>query len=428
MTVSILVVGAGNRGLSYARYADKSASGAKVVAVAEPIDSRREAVAKEFDIDPKYVFRSWEDAAACDRMADVAIIATQDTMHEEPAVAFSNHGYDILLEKPLASDIESCARIAEAAEKTGVMMAVCHVLRYTPYTVELKRLLDEGVVGDIVSIQHLEPVGPHHQAHSFVRGNWRNEAESSFMLLAKSCHDLDWMNYIMGGGCTRVSSFGSLNHFRKEKAPEGAADRCITCPVESECTYSAKRYYYDALEKGLINWPLNIITQDDPTKEGIERALREGPYGRCVYACDNDVVDHQVVNMEYDNRRSASFTMTAFSNQGDRFTRVFGTEGELVGDGSSIEVRDFMTGKSRTIDANHVNGTIIGGHGGGDGAIVESLIRAVAGKDPSLMSSDVQGAFESHLIVFAAEKARRDGVVIDLADYRREIMSKRDES
>ena len=181
----------------------------------------------------------------------------------------------------------------------------------------------KSAIGDIVSIQHLEPVGYWHQAHSYVRGNWRKESESSSMLLAKSCHDLDWIRYIMGARCVAVSSFGSLKHFRKEEKPSGAGERCLDCSYEPRCPYSALKIYLGRIEKGQVEWPVNVITED-VSREGVQAALRDGPYGRCVYECDNDVVDNQVVNLLFEGGRTAAFTMTGFSEYQDRKTRIFG--------------------------------------------------------------------------------------------------------
>ena len=194
---------------------------------------------------------------------------------------------------------DACRRIVAAVKEANVTFAVCHVLRYTAFTRKLKEVLNTGVIGDIVSIQHLEGLQHWHQAHSFVRGNWRNEAESSFMLLAKCCHDLDWLRYVMGFKCLKAHSFGSLFHFNKANQPAGAADRCVECPagVEAFCPYSAlKIYLRDRVFKGNTGWPTAVLTTD-LTPEGVLKALQEGPYGRCVYACDNDVVDHQTVNL-----------------------------------------------------------------------------------------------------------------------------------
>jgi len=228
------------------------------------------------------------------------------------------------------------------------MLAVGHVLRYTAYTRMVKEIVDSGQLGDIMSVQHLEPVGFWHQAHSYVRGNWRRADLATTMLMAKSCHDLDWLAYVLGRAPQRVSSFGSLAHFTAAGRPPGATDRCLTCPVETSCAYSALRLYGDLLERGEHGWPLAVVL-DDFTPEALEEALRDGPYGRCVYACDNDVVDHQVVALEYPGAVTATFTMTAFAQGADRSTRLFGTRGELSGDGRDIRVYDFLTRSEREV-------------------------------------------------------------------------------
>lgn len=222
-------------------------------------------------------------------------------MHLEPALAFAELGYHIMLEKPMALDEPSCRAIVDAVERAGVILAVGHVLRYTPYTQVFKDVLDSGRLGDVVSVQHTEPVGHWHQAHSFVRGNWRRTDEATSMLMAKSCHDLDWLQYVIGQPPTRVSSFGRLSHFTPAQRPAGAADRCLDCSVETQCAFSAKRIYGERLAGGNHGWPLSAVV-DEPTEKALDAALRSGPYGRCVYACDNDVVDHQVVAMEFAER------------------------------------------------------------------------------------------------------------------------------
>ena len=409
--IKIIVAGAGGRGSGYAGYAKEKPEEAVIVGVAEPREHYRENLVKDHAIPRENVFTSWEQMAARPKFADAVIIATQDRMHAAPAIAFAGKGYDILLEKPMASVEADCRAIVAAVKKAGVIMAVCHVMRYTKYTRALKKVVDEGAIGDVVSIQHLEPVGHWHQAHSFVRGNWRNETESSFMLLAKSCHDLDWIRHIMGRRCERVSSFGSLTHFRKEAMRIGAADRCLDCVVEKDCPYSAVALYLGMIREDKKWWPVDVLTTD-LTEEGVTKALREGPYGRCVYDCDNDVVDHQVVNFEFEGGRTGTFTMTAFTRQRDRETRLFGTRGEINGDGEKIRIYDFLTKKTREIDTNAPDSTILGGHGGGDYGLMSSFVSAVAKKDPSLILSGPDESLETHLMVFAAERARRQGGVV----------------
>lgn len=415
--VKLLVVGCGARGMGYAQYATKYPDKAQIVGVADPDDERRNRIGDMGNVAAEFRFRTWQEAAQQPRFADAVMICTQDSMHEGPAVAFAKLGYHILLEKPMAPEPEACKRIVAAVKEAGVYFAVCHVMRYTAYTQKLKKLLDSHVIGDIVSIQHLEPVGYWHQAHSFVRGNWRREDESSPMLLAKSCHDVDWLRYVMGRPCKQIQSFGSLIHFRPENAPAGAGKRCMECPkeIESQCPYSAlKIYLRDRFDKGELWWPLDILTLD-VTEENLREAIKTGPYGRCVYACDNDVVDNQVVNFFFDNGTTASMTMTAFNEHSGRLTRIFGTRGYIDTDSNVIRVTDFLTDKTQEIDTGVENdGGILSGHGGGDFALMERFVTAVATNDPSLILSGVDDTLESHLMVFAAEKSRVTGTVQSL--------------
>lgn len=405
--VSLLVIGAGSRGAGYAEFAKHFPERARVVGVAEPREEHRARLVAEHNI--PHVFSDWREAAAQPRLADAAIVATQDAMHEEPSLALAKLGYHILLEKPMAPTEDACANIVRGVKDAGVLFGVCHVLRYTAPTRKLKELIGAGTIGDVVSIQRLEGVGYWHQAHSFVRGNWRNRAESSFMLLSKSCHDLDWIRHIMGARCLRVSSFGSLKHFRAAERPIGAADRCLDCSVEADCPYSAKKIYLGFLGRGKTGWPVNVLTTDT-TEAGVLAALRNGPYGRCVYECDNDVVDNQVVNMEFEGGRTASFTMTAFA-KGGRKTTIFGTHGEMIVDESRILHNDFLTDETREVPVDEGDPSVMGGHGGGDYGVMDAFVRAVATGDASHILSGPDETLETHKMVFAAERARLAGTV-----------------
>ncbi len=409
--ITLIIAGAVNRGMeAYAPYAIAFPDKAKVVGVAEPRDVLRQRAQEKYGIADNRCYKDWCEVAAQPKFADAVLVCTQDQMHAEPAIAFMNMGYHVLLEKPMAVNEADCRAIAAAAKRNKVLLAVCHVLRYTQYTRLLVSLLKQGVVGDIVSVRHLEPVCWWHQAHSFVRGNWRNSKLSSFMLMAKSCHDMDLLRYIIDKRCLRVASFGSLKHFRRECAPAGASDRCVTCPtaVEKECPYSALKLYPHGNPK---HWPISVITTDH-TPEGVMKALEEGPYGRCVYACDNDVVDNQVVAFEFEGGVSASFTMAAFTRSRGRETHIMGTRGELVGDSRHIKVFDFLT-KQETVHDSHKesDGSILSGHGGGDGGVIEAFINAIATGDTSAITTGPDISLESHLIAFAAERARINGTV-----------------
>lgn len=421
--VSLILVGAGQRGTGYARWARRHPERATVVAVAEPSPARRARLAAEHGITPANAVTDWTELAGRGRLADAVLICTQDRMHAEPAEAFAALGYHILLEKPMAPDEAGCRRIVAAVEKAGVMLAVGHVMRYTPYTRAVKQIADSGQLGDIMSVQHLEPVGFWHQAHSYVRGNWRRSDLATSMLMAKSCHDLDWLQYILGRAPLRVSSFGSLTHFTAANRPPGAADQCVACSVEPDCPYSAPRLYHGLLDRGARGWPLSVVI-DDFSPEALDEALVTGPYGRCVYACDNDVVDHQVVALEFPGATTGAittgtFTMTAFTEAGHRRTRLFGTRAELAGDGETIRVYDFLTRAERTVTPAAAGGmSAAGGHGGGDAGLMDAFTAAVATGDRALISSGPRESLASHLAVFAAERARLNGTVENIDPER----------
>jgi predicted dehydrogenase len=408
--VTLAVVGAGNRGTAHGDWALANPDRARVVAVSEPRQPRRARFAARHRLPTEATFADWRELAARGRVADAALVCTQDAMHTEPAIALAEAGYHLLLEKPMATTETGCRQIVEAVERAGVILSVCHVLRYTPYTALVKRAVDAGRLGEVVSAQHLEPVGFLHQAHSYVRGPWRREETASFMLLAKSCHDLDWLQYVVGRPIRRVSSFGGLAHFRSEHRPAGAADRCLDCGVEPTCPYSAVRFYTRCLERG-AGWPLDAVV-DDYTEADLLAALRHGPYGRCVYGTDNDVVDHQVVAMEFDGGATGTFTMTGFNAGGHRRTRLFGTHGELDGDGETVRVFDFLTRQTEVLEASPPGDpTAGGGHGGGDWGLMDAFVQAVATGDRSPIRSGPRESLAAHLAVFAAERARHEGVV-----------------
>lgn len=411
--VKLVILGAGSRGARYASYAALHPDRARIVGVAEPRRYYRENLANGHFIPHDYVKEDWRQLADLPKFADAVVIATPDAFHSEPAITFSELGYHILLEKPMAPSEEECRAIVEAVDASGVIFSVCHVLLYTPYTCKLKSLLDDGVIGDIVSIQRLEPVGYWHHAHSYVRGNWRNSRISAPMLLTKACHDLDWIRYIMGVPCRSLSSFGSLFHFHEKMAPPDSGEHCIECEFEPKCPYSALKIYLGRVRNGDTGWPVNILTPN-PDEENLLQALKDGPYGRCVYHGDNDVVDHQVVNMLFSGGQTASFTMTAFTKADFRQTRIFGTRGEITGNGSQLRIFDFLSDNTKIIETELPDKNILSGHGGGDYGLIDSFVAAVAENDAQRILSGPQETLESHLMVFAAERARLENRVVDL--------------
>ncbi|MGC8967960.1 MAG: Gfo/Idh/MocA family protein [Thermus sp.] len=412
--VNLVVVGAGSRGFALAQYARHRPDRARVVAVAEPREAHREAFARAFGLEGGRVFRDWRELVEAPRLGEAAIVALPDRLHAEAAVALMEKGYHLLLEKPIAPTWEEVERVAEAKARTGRMVALAHVLRYTPYARRLKALLEEGAIGEVVSAQHLEPVGHWHFAHSFVRGNWRREGESSPFLLAKSVHDLDWLLFLLPGRVRRVASFGGLYHFRPENRPKGAAERCLHCPeeVERSCPFSARRIYLEAYDRGERGWPLDVVAFP-LTRENLVRALEEGPYGECVYLGLNDVADHQVVALEYRDGRTASFHAEALSRMRFRETRLFGTEGELFGDGRRLRLFHFLKGERELDLALEEEASVRTGHAGGDMGLVEDFVEAVAREDPSRLEPWEEAVY-AHRLTFLAERARGEGRVVEV--------------
>ena len=408
----LAIIGTGSRGLTYGR--ESVATGTAVVAaLAEPRPDRRSAAAAEFGVAETWAVGDWSELARRpDLDVDAVVVATPDRQHTAPALAFLARGLPLLLEKPMAPDEDEARQIVAAAERAGVIVCVAHVLRYSAYTTTIKSALAEGLIGDVVSIEHLEPVGWWHYAHSYVRGNWRREDESSPMLMAKCCHDVDWLSYVVDRPAVRVSSFGSLNHFTAANKPAGAGSRCLDCAVEPDCPYSAQRIYLDHVdEPAAQRWPLSILAVD-VNRETITEALRVGPYGRCVYDCDNDVVDHQVVNIEYAGGVTASLTMSAFTPMGFRKTRIFGTRGMLEGDGYSVDVFDFVTSRTTSIQVVDPSDPLAGeGHLGADAALTRSFLAAVRDGDPGRILTSPRVSLHTHEVVWAAERSRRLGRV-----------------
>ena len=406
--IRVAVLGAGSRGQGFGNILADLPHLAQVVAVAEPRDAYREAFAAAHQLSPGQVFRTWQDFLARPPACEAVVVATMDQDHVQPAVSCLDQGLHLLLEKPMATSLEDCRAIEAAQRKSGRMVAVCHSLRYNKGFATLREIATSGRIGEIVSVDQLEQVTDWHQAHSFVRGNWGHEGRSSFMLLAKSCHDLDYIAYLIGRPCRRVSSFGALNYFNRAHAPAGATARCTDgCPVENTCAYSALKQYVHA---DRTCWPANVIS-DVHTREAHLAALRTGPYGRCVYQCDNDVVDHQVVALDFEGDITATFTMTAFTQRGGRQVRVHGTEGEVSFDEHTITVRSFRTKNVETIAV----GAETGGHGGGDNRVVRDWVDAIRLEAPEMIRTTAQESLRTHTIVFAAERSRRENRTIELA-------------
>ncbi|TFK43375.1 hypothetical protein BDQ12DRAFT_176526 [Crucibulum laeve] len=431
--ITIAVIGCGQRGKAYTKYALSSPDRCKVVAIAEPRPKTQKHFADLHKVDQTLVFTTWRDLHAASaetistvgrRLADAVIIAVQDQQHLTVALAFAEQGYHILCEKPMATRLEDCIKMEMAVKKAGIIFGMGHVLRYSPYNKDITDIVRSGALGELINVVHVEPVGYYHFAHSYVRGNWSTEKDSSFSLMTKSCHDIDilchWFSPLKPA---RVSSFGSLQHFRKSGKPTAAgnATRCLDCPVEKDCPYSAKKLYLDPVSHGNTGWPVETIVDGLPDIENVTDALKNGPYGKCVYESDNDVCDHQVVNMEFSNGTTASFTMVAYSSViCERQTRMHFSHGEIVGNMHTFTVTDFRKHTSKVHRPNSEGG----GHGGGDTGLIRAFVEAVRTGRQEELGTSVEEVLNSHLTVFAAETSRKEGRVIDCGAFETEAREK----
>lgn len=414
--LKVILIGAGNRGERYTDIMATMPEAYEVIAVAEPIESRRKNIQKKHHIQDALCCADANELLAQGKIADVAVIATMDREHYDFTMQAISLGYDILLEKPVSPEPVECKKIAEYANAMGVKVVVCHVLRYAPFFITLKKLLLDGRIGEIVSINHEECVGTANNSHAFVRGNWGNSDRSSCMLLQKSCHDMDILQWLIGKKCKEVQSFGSLHYFKEENAPVGAPEYCIEgCPEAEVCPYNAVKMYLEENN----SWLRTTSTREaDPTDEMVEKAIRTTQYGKCIFKCDNNVVDRQTVNLLFEDDITVTFSMNGFNKAG-RHIHIMGTKGEIRGamdDDTPITIYDLVTKETTVIPIQAKDG-IIFGHGGGDNGIVESFYDYVTKGEMGISISDISTSVENHLIVFAAEKSRMEHSVVDFDEY-----------
>jgi predicted dehydrogenase len=418
MPLDAVLLGAGLRGRHvYGRWALAHPGALRIVAVAEPDVARRAAVAREHGIPARDVADDWRTLLARPRLAAVAIVATGDTLHVEPALAALGAGYHVLLEKPIAPDAADCARIVAAADASARILQIAHVLRYTPFYGRVHEIVASGRIGRILGIDMQENVAWWHYAHSYVRGKFRNRKLAAPIVLAKTCHDLDLMIWFAGARPRRVSSFGTLSHFRSESAPPGAPLRCSDgCPVQATCPYDAVAYYLTPDERQARWWPFSDVSPD-PARAARREALERGPYGACVYRADNDVPDHQVLAVEFENGVSATFTMNGVASDERRTIHLAGSAGELRGvlHEGWIEVRRHG---SDGVERIEVGGSPLD-HFGGDPGLLEHFASVAARGRPEEVRASGAVALESHLLGFAAEESRLAGRTVELDDVRR---------
>lgn len=415
--VKIAIAGLGSRGKdTYAQAVKLFPDKMEIVAIADIDVAKVEDVAKQFNLPKEACFGSAEELLAQLLLAEVLVLATQDRQHVGQAIPALQKGYHLLLEKPISPNLDECREIVKVAQECKKHVIVCHVLRYTPIFSKLKEVIDSGVIGDVVNVMAIENVGYWHQAHSFVRGNWNNSNTTSPMILQKCCHDMDLLLWLTGKTCESVSSFGSTYLFKEEKAPEGAAQRCLEgCKARENCPFDAEKIYMNHKKIGVRNgareWPLDVLALH-PTEESVMEAIKTGPYGKCVYHCDNNVVDHQVTNLNMTDGSTISHTMSAFTGTGTRYMKIMGTRGEIEADMTSsvntIRITEF--GKdTEIIDVNTLSNDF-SGHGGGDNRMVEELIDMIIdGNGPNNRTTSVDKSVESHYVALAAEESRVNG-------------------
>jgi len=466
--ITAVLLGAGRRGLqSYGNYALKNKKQLKFVAVAEPIQARREKFAKLHSIPSDRCYKSWEDLLDDSKLADIAFVCTQDQMHTEPTILALEKGYHVLLEKPMAHNLKDCIKIVKKVEETGKILGVGHILRYTDFFSKIYKIIQKGLIGDIINISHRENVMWYHYAHSFIRGPWANVEKSSPMILAKCCHDLDLLYWMVGSLPKKISSFGGLIHFKPENAPEGAPNYCLDgCPVKDTCLYYAPRIYIDIipmiqimeksenkflkilsrLRKNHVSFLTHISKiftpfkelryykdfpiyylytgqKEDYSDEAKAKILKKSPYGRCVYHCDNDVVDHQVVNIEFENGVTASLTMHGFSEREGRTLRIDGTRATIIGEyhvsGEKIIFYDHFSGKEKLIYKKKLR-MKAREYDQGDFELVEAFIKSLISKEMAEPLTNAKASLESHLMAFAAHKSRLNNSIIDMKKFRKQ--------
>ena len=415
--LTFAILGMGNRGTVYAKNICNYPDRAQVVAISDTRRVRLDSANKFLQLDESRLFASAEQLLEQPKLADMMVVATQDAQHKDHAIRALEKGYDLILEKPISNRLQDVADIADAAKKLGRTVFVSHVLRYTPFYRQIKELLQQGTVGRIMAVEACEYVGYYHQAHSFVRGNWHSLEQCCPMILAKSCHDMDILLWLIDEPCLRVNSFGDLSYFKRENAPADSAERCRDCKVP--CPYNAQKFYL----KSIPGWPANVL-HPEPDEENILKALDETDYGRCVFKMDNDVVDHQTCNMQFANGAVATFHMSAFNSLQTRYIRIMGTEGEVWGRMSDKKVfwQRFGEEQPHEIDlsAALVNAS---GHSGGDSGLVYDVIRYMQGEEFDTSSVTlIERSVDSHYLAFACEHSRlHDGALVDFGEYKKQL-------
>ncbi len=419
MKFTVAVIGCGSRGCRvYASQLHKDPEKFEIVSLCDIDQKKLDLFGEMFNVKKENLFLDENEFFKAKR-ADVLVIATQDRDHVRQAIKAIELGYDILLEKPISPLKEELLKLLEVAKNSTSKIMVCHVLRYAPGFVKIKELLNSGIIGKLIRLETIEQVSYWHQAHSFVRGNWQNEQDTSPMIMQKCCHDLDLIQYYVGSKCEKVYSVGDLSYFRKENQPEGASDRCAECKYIKTCPYSAENLYVGRFKKANCSqaWPYNVVDLSVPiTEESLRQAYTNNRYGQCVFACNNNVVDNQMLDMYFENGVKATHFMTAFTKAGGRVMTFHGTLGEISLNDPADEIRVSVFGQDDVIikvselcEEDEDKGM---GHGGGDAGIYRAFYKLITGEGEA--ETSIEASIESHLIAICAEESRKTGKIVKL--------------
>lgn len=408
--IKVAIIGIGNRGRTYGEYLYKNKN-VQIVALCEKKADFLETYAKKWKVPADKCFVSDEEFFNSGKLADALVITTQDRDHYGHAISALNCGYHLLLEKPVSPIYEQSVEIAELAKERNLYVVVCHVMRYGPYYNKIKEVIDSGVIGEVVHINHTENVGYWHFSHSYVRGNWRREDETSPSILAKCCHDIDLLYWFTGKHYLTVESNGKLEYFTAKNKPEGAPKYCLDgCPAAKRCPYEARKIYYGFTKYTIPYMFINakLVTENPhPTIKMLKEKLRTSPYGRCVFQCDNDVMEQQVLSLTMENKITATLNMVAFSKRCYRNMHIYGTKGEIYGnDIDGYFTVNVFAYKCRNI---RVGRKVISTHGSCDGRLIEEFVKLLCGQTPSPNLTFMSETLESHKVAYYAELARKTG-------------------
>lgn len=422
--VTAAIIGAGHRSICYADYSLRHPDKLRIVAIAEPDPVRRRQASRAYNIPEANQFKSYVDIARRPGLCDAAINGTMDRLHYASTMPLIEAGYHVLLEKPIAPTEREVRELIDAANNNKRVVMICHVLRYAPFYRRIKDLLDEGAIGQIMSLSSCENVDYSFMAACFVRGKWR-QRQTNPMMLSKCCHDLDIIAWLMSGRqAKQVASFGSLQYFRPENAPPGSTERCLGgCRVEPTCPYSAHTNYIVQGLSGTYVWESIEHLENPTTEQKLESLRTDNPYGRCAWRCDNDVVDRQNVIVEFDNGATAVHNLFTNTARTTRTIQIVGTEGEIEGDlkAGVLRLRKFrpLPGQHHSeeaIDVNIRGAEEDSGHGGGDSRLIADFVSVLQGNEPSKSVTNIADSLTGHLMAFAADTAMRERRVVEIAN------------